>query len=367
MSPQRVLIFGWDGADWDVIEEGWRRGRLQNLHRISQAGRRGTLLSTLPAVTPVAWTSFLTGSDPGEHGIFGFRRVDPDSYRLLPVPGGARHVPTLFQRLDGQGIRTCLVTVPWTYPADPLEHGAVVPGWDAPDEGLASSHPHELEGLLAEVVDRVPRRTPARSEPRTYLAQQAENIALRERIAQVMFEKYDPQVFMLVFTEPDQAGHHLWTKPEVPAALLDCYEQVDAAMGRLLARFGTPEDLTLVVSDHGSQPLHTHVHVAELLASGGWLSAARGDPPRVKAARGMKRTRLEQAPATGSQSARARALERIAAGAGEGGADRIHRLVPHAGLPGRRRGRRGRRAHQHVAHSRPLPSRRRTLVAFATS
>ncbi len=171
---------------------------------------------------------------------------------------------------------------------------------------------------------------------------------------------------MLVFTEPDQAGHHLWTKPEVPAALLDCYEQVDAAMGRLLARFGTAEDLTLVVSDHGSQPLHTHVHVAELLASGGWLSAARGMPARVKAARGMKRTlwnrlpprvrnRLVRVLSKGSRRALAKAVRAS------------HRLVPHAGLSGRGRGRRGRRAHQHARRSPPPLSRRRTLTGSATS
>lgn len=284
----RLFVFGWDGADWEVIRAGWDHGRLPVLRSVC-AGASGPLRSTIPPVTPCAWTSFLTGVEPGEHGIFGFRTVDPETYRLLPVPGGARRVPTLIEGLDRAGYRTALVTVPWTYPAEELMKGAIVPGWDAPDETLEHVHPAELRADLAEVVSRVPQRSPERADPAAYVARQRENVALREVIAATVFERVQPDVFALVFTEPDQASHRLWTTPEVPEALVDAYEVVDEAMGRLLDRFAEGGDLIAVVSDHGSRPLHAFVHMAYLLNEGGWLRVASEGPAKIRAARAMKR------------------------------------------------------------------------------
>ena len=101
-APNRLFVFGWDCADWTVIEEGWRRGMLQNLRALADRGESGTLMSTVPPVTAPAWTSFLTGKDPGEHGIFGFRTVDPVDYRSVVIPGGRRRGVTL--------IKLCLTT-----------------------------------------------------------------------------------------------------------------------------------------------------------------------------------------------------------------------------------------------------------------
>src|SRR5688572_7380968 len=95
----RLFIFGWDAADWAVMEAGGRQGRLGNLRAICDRGRSGTAMSTSPPITPVAFTSFLTGVSPGEHGIFGFVGLG-EGYEYVPVPGGARKVPTLIRRLD---------------------------------------------------------------------------------------------------------------------------------------------------------------------------------------------------------------------------------------------------------------------------
>jgi predicted AlkP superfamily phosphohydrolase/phosphomutase len=289
-SPSgRLFIFGWDGADWEVIKAGWAQGRLPVLRSLAERGEVGTLLSTIPPITSVAWTSFITGREPGDHGIFGFRSIDPETYRFLPIPGGARRVPTLMQELDRDGIRTCTVTVPWTYPADQLEVGVVVPGWDAPDETLDDCHPPEIAEALAQVVPRVPRRGPSSSDHGTHLKQQAENIELRERISRFLIRETQPDVFMVVFSEPDHATHHLWEGPKVPQTMIESYQQVDDAMGRLIREFVSSDDTILVVSDHGSQPMHTFVHIAYLLSQGGWLKTGKAQAHGQRAARSFKR------------------------------------------------------------------------------
>jgi predicted AlkP superfamily phosphohydrolase/phosphomutase len=287
-ATPRLFIFGWDCADWDVIEEAWRQERLPWLSSIAQRGQQGTALSTVPPVTALAWTSFLTGKSPGVHGIFGFRAVDSD-YQMTPVPGGARKVPTLLQGLDELGYRTCQVTVPWTYPPDRLKNGVIVPGWDAPDESLDSCHPSWVGRELSEIVDRIPRESPVQSDSSDYFARQAENIELREKISSFLIDRLDPQIFIVVYPESDQAVHHMWRRPGIPQALIDTYERIDASMGRLIESHVREGDTVMVVSDHGAQLQQTHVHVGQLLQSGGWLHLADTGPAKARVGRSLKK------------------------------------------------------------------------------
>jgi predicted AlkP superfamily phosphohydrolase/phosphomutase len=266
----RLFIFGWDAADWAVIEAGWREGRIEHLRAIAERGQSGIAVSTIPPITPPAFTSFLTGTDPGEHGIFGFV-TRGRGYEYLPVPGGARRVPTLIRRLDRAGYRTALVTFPYTYPAEPLEHGVVVPGWDDPEESFDSVHPPEAGRDLATVVPKVPRRVNIRAAE-TIMPHMREATELKERIARWAVDRADPHVFAMVFSETDHASHRWWVEGDPPPKLIEVYDLVDRTMGRLIKDLVHDDDVVLVVSDHGSWPIHHFVHIAPLLAEGGFLA-----------------------------------------------------------------------------------------------
>jgi predicted AlkP superfamily phosphohydrolase/phosphomutase len=285
-SEPRLFVFGWDSADWAVIEAGWREGRLENLRAIAERGQSGVALSTVPAITPPAFTSFLTGTNPGEHGIFGFV-TRGDGYEYFPVPGGARRVPTLFKRLDQAGYRTALVTFPYTYPAESLDHGIVVPGWDDPEETFDSVRPAEAGRELAEAIPRVPRQMNLRAAENVLHEKFTEHVALRERIARWVLDRANPQVFAMVYSETDHASHRWWLEGDPPKELIDIYDQVDASMGRLIAHAVHDDDTVLVVSDHGSWPVHHLVHLAPILADGGFLTPARrggGGPQAARSA-----------------------------------------------------------------------------------
>src|SRR5262245_30822927 len=122
---------------------------LPTLGRLIAHGDRRGLRSTVPPITPVAWTSFVTGADPGVHGVFGFETLDPTRYASTPTSGSARRVPTLFAGLDAAAIRTATISVPWTYPPEPLRLGVNVPGWDAPSTGFDGTHPRSMASFLA--------------------------------------------------------------------------------------------------------------------------------------------------------------------------------------------------------------------------
>src|SRR4051794_12898771 len=77
-SQQKVLIIGLDGATWTVLNPWIEDGSLPNLARLRARGCWGELFSTIPALTAPAWSTFLTGKNPGKHGVFHFVALDDD-------------------------------------------------------------------------------------------------------------------------------------------------------------------------------------------------------------------------------------------------------------------------------------------------
>src|SRR5712691_3686085 len=82
-AQQKVIVLGFDGVDARYTERWMNEGKLPNLARLRQMGTFRPLRPTLPAQTPVSWSTFSTGIDPGRTGIFDFLRRDPKTY--LPL------------------------------------------------------------------------------------------------------------------------------------------------------------------------------------------------------------------------------------------------------------------------------------------
>ena len=128
--PSRVLILGLDGATFDILEPLWAEGRCPNIQRLAK-GVRGPLRSVTPPLSFPAWSTFLTGKDPGKHGVFGFTSLDEGTYRLRFVNAGDRVGSSFWMRLSEHGQRVCCLGVPATYPAEKV-NGVMVCGFDAP-------------------------------------------------------------------------------------------------------------------------------------------------------------------------------------------------------------------------------------------
>ncbi len=71
-QPGRVVVFGIDGADWQVIEPLVRVGKLPAFKRVMAGGATGILRSMEPSASPALWTTIATGVNPERHGIHGF-------------------------------------------------------------------------------------------------------------------------------------------------------------------------------------------------------------------------------------------------------------------------------------------------------
>src|SRR3954451_6561673 len=82
-AEQKVIVLGFDGVDARYTEKWMNEGKLPNMARLRASGTFRPLMPTTPAQTPVSWSTFSTGIDPGRTGIFDFLRRNPKNY--LPV------------------------------------------------------------------------------------------------------------------------------------------------------------------------------------------------------------------------------------------------------------------------------------------
>jgi len=153
----KLVILGFDGVDPRLVERWIASGHLPNLARMKKQGTLCPLGTSSPPNSPVAWSSFATGSGPEKHGVFGFLRRDAKNYlpALAPYtivpprfgPAGAsppravshRRGSAFWQTLDRRGIPATLLFVPYAYPPPELSHGRVLAGLGAPDLRFTNS------------------------------------------------------------------------------------------------------------------------------------------------------------------------------------------------------------------------------------
>jgi hypothetical protein len=118
--PRRVLLVGWDGADWELLEPFARRGVMPNLDRLMRAGSWGELASITPLLSPLIWTTMATGAGPEEHGILDFVEVAQETGIKVPITGRQRRVPALWNMASAAGLSVAVAGWWATWPAEPV-------------------------------------------------------------------------------------------------------------------------------------------------------------------------------------------------------------------------------------------------------
>ncbi|MEO8598005.1 MAG: alkaline phosphatase family protein [Candidatus Solibacter sp.] len=174
---RKVLLIGWDAADWKIIQPLLDRGWMPTLRGLVERGVMGNIATLQPILSPMLWNSIATGKTADQHGILGFIEPDPDTGSVRPVTSTSRKVKALWNILTQRGLRSHVLGWYAGHPAEPIDGVAVSPlfqlatgpfekEWKLPDgcvhpvrlrETLAEMrvHPHELGAR--EVLPFVPR------------------------------------------------------------------------------------------------------------------------------------------------------------------------------------------------------------------
>jgi predicted AlkP superfamily phosphohydrolase/phosphomutase len=268
------MLIGWDGATWDLVRPWVDQGLLPNLARLMRQGSHGPLRSALPPWSFQAWASFLTGKNPGQHGIYDFFRTPPGTYDLEFVNADHRRGgATFWGHLSDAGRKVIAISIPGTFPPDPV-NGVMISGFDFPGEGPGSAvdargmYPSALHAELTRNVGPHPidaailgdfkqgRYTAALAKILTTVRQQAAT-------AKYLATHRPWDCFMMVFGEADGVSHYFWQfcDPQSPYfidhpdglrdSMLQVYQEIDRQTGELVA-LAPPGTNVFVLSDHGA-------------------------------------------------------------------------------------------------------------------
>ncbi len=125
LPGRRVVFVGLDGADWDLLDPYMAAGVMPSLAALVRDGRSGVLTTIHPPLSPLVWTTMMTGVGPLEHGVLDFTRFDPQSGAREPITSAERRVPAIWNMATAAGRSVAVFGLWATYPAEPVR-GVVV-------------------------------------------------------------------------------------------------------------------------------------------------------------------------------------------------------------------------------------------------
>lgn len=268
---KRTVVIGIDGAPFSLIEELSNQGVMPFLSSLRREAIFTPMRSSIPAVSSVSWSSIITGYNPGEHGIFGFTEMIPGTYALSFPNFLSLKRPAFWQNER----ETCvIINVPSTYPAQAL-NGCLVSGFVSPRLDKAVYPISELPTLEALGYKVDVDAAKAKQSELVLYKELHETHTKREELADYLWQKYQPAVFMMVVTGSDRIGHfawHHWEDRSHPShhKFLEYFRRVDQTIESFAQRLNSLDTL-VVLSDHGMESTVHEVNLNAYLIKGGFL------------------------------------------------------------------------------------------------
>jgi predicted AlkP superfamily phosphohydrolase/phosphomutase len=288
----KALVIGLDGVTFDLLGPWIEAGELPHLQSLMQQGAWGRLRTTLPPISSSSWSSFVTGVNPGKHGVVDFVYPSTDSYKVAMINATSRRTRALWNWLNDAGYKVGLLGIPTTYPTEPVD-GFMISGFLAPGPDSEWAYPPELKQELLHKLGEFQLSPDERyrSTPRLdrFLDDLTASVENRTQAALYLMHNKPWDLFAVVYWDTDMIQHETWRlldpshprhDPVEAAAhrdkILGFHRKVDADVGRLLAAAGADDDtLVVVMSDHGFGPVDSFFLTNNWLASMGLLRFKR--------------------------------------------------------------------------------------------
>jgi len=258
MSEKRqCVLIGWDGATFNLLSPWMKSGVLPNLASLCARGSARKLRSVIPPVTPAAWTSILSGMNPGKHGILDFNEFNATDYLQQDKLINSTHIAgtTIFDLLSERGSTVCSLQMPLTYPAWPI-NGFMLAGIPNPDDSQSYTYPPGR--------DVGPLR-PFKMRPGMSYEELYENHRFHiRRLTDICCDqiRQHNDLVAVYFRESDDFHHLYWRLlnsdcPGYDAAeaakignpIKSIYGALDESLGRILEASGDAN--CFLISDHG--------------------------------------------------------------------------------------------------------------------
>ena len=274
----RVCVIGLDGVPYSLLLELTQKGVMPALGRLVERGHLHKLKASLPEISAVSWTDFMTGVNSGSHGIFGFTDLKPGSYNLRFPNFLDVKTETFWDDLGRQNRKCIVINQPSTYPARKI-NGTLISGFVAIELAKAV-YPLAHKAALEQMGYQIDIDTLKSREDPAFLWQELNKILAGRERALDYFWNEDWDYFEFVFTGTDRLHHFLWNAYEDATHLyhqsfLDYYARIDKVIAKLVTSFfgemGGGEEGLFVLSDHGFCKIEQEVYLNAWLELQGHL------------------------------------------------------------------------------------------------
>ena len=281
-KKKRACVIGLDGVPRTLLGSMMDSGVMPKTRDIVARGHIEPMTAALPEISSVSWSTFMTGKNPGTHGIFGFTDLKDSSYALRYPSFRDLRSPTIWDILGDHRMRSVVINQPATYPARPIP-GVLISGFVAIDLEKAVTPLSYYSTLKEKNYEIDVDAQECRDDAERLFASLDRLLAARRSIMDDLWEHEDWNLFEIVLTGTDRLHHFLWDAWENArhphhAAFLDYYRAIDDFIGHAFSKFRETQcdGGFFILSDHGFCGARHEVYINTILQREGFLDLAPG-------------------------------------------------------------------------------------------
>lgn len=273
-AGRRVFVVSIDGVPHDFIKQQMRRGRFANFQRLARRGSLRRMNSVLPCLSSVAWASYMTGKNPGKHGIFGFVEKKNGTRELFVPTARDLKSETMWEIMSRARRRVFVMNVPLTYP--PRQVNGIMIGCFLCTQFDKLTYPRRIAKELKRLGYKMDADTAlARYDLEEYLADCSRTLDKRIEALFHYMQKEPWDFLQCHFMESDRVNHFFWEQIEnddqkYAPALWAFYQRLDEALAEIEDRLDADCEF-IVLSDHGFCSIKKEIHLNHYLAEAGLL------------------------------------------------------------------------------------------------
>jgi predicted AlkP superfamily phosphohydrolase/phosphomutase len=280
-KSKRACVIGLDGVPFSLITRLMDSGVMPKTKDIVSRGAIEPMTASLPEVSSVSWSTFMTGKNPGEHGIFGFTDFRDGGYRLRYPSFTDLESPTIWDTLGINGMKSVVINQPSTYPARAIP-GVLISGFVALDldkSVVPASHYAALEKMGYQIDIDTQR---CRDNPPKLFSSLGTLLDARRHAADYLWDRERWNLMEVVVTGTDRLHHFMWDAGE---------DEGHPHHGDFLAYYGRIDDLIhhifekferdggggfFILSDHGFCGTKIEANINTVLRREGFLDMQAG-------------------------------------------------------------------------------------------
>lgn len=254
----KLSVIGLDGVNWKILENAVELGLMPNLESLMEESFQAELETTYPPVTGPAWTSIMTGDNPGRHGVYDFVNHVEEG---RPYNASDISTETIYEAIESEGGETCLVNLPMSYP--PRSEGQFIGSFLAPEDDFV--RPESLK----QVYDFSDYKKSISAMEKTFSVVDSATETAEDKQKLLDFVMEEQDFFFLLFSAPDWIMHNRYNKMEEREDE-DAYRPfrvIDEAIATARAR----SDNIILLSDHGFKTYEKVFYVNQWLEENGYL------------------------------------------------------------------------------------------------